>query len=85
MSTGCFIHTNSTKRIEEQKTYIWNKFEKKKTKLIYHCPNGNGLLSAIDVVEFRLTFVRFKLLSSNSFSTGDLINERTRRGFRFCT
>jgi hypothetical protein len=47
--------------------------------MIYHCPNGNGRFSAIEVGEFRRLFV------SRIFSTEDLTSDRTRRGLRFCT
>ena len=52
--------------------------------IIYHCPNGNGLLSSN---EFCLVYVELSIcslgFSLTAFSMVDLIRDRSRRGLCF--
>jgi len=89
MSTGCFIHANATRISRRNVVRIYEFKEKQEIKIIYHWPNGKGLLSTAKFVEFCFVFVVllicFGCLSCIIFSIEDLIRDRTRRGFRFCT
>jgi hypothetical protein len=62
---------------------------KLKMNISYQCPNGKGCLSHGEVIEFCLVFVELLIcsdcISSAVFSFADLIRDRRRRGFRFCT